>query len=294
MTQALATFAIAILLLMPLRAHAELRCESLFESRDEATTALKAAINELEVERIQARTREWSADQIEEIRLKGRLEFDAEARAIKYYRGLIGWKIRELTTAVEVMLENETITRLKSSWPDKVTIDGTAVLLFTNRYDFLKAHSLSVDVMKVSDPHPAQIATVMVVMSRVRALKRTSWADAGNFEHSSLELLHRVFDAVSPRQLQNISENSIIKFRDVECCGTGNCADCTHPNVVFRDMTRWHGPTHLEVSPESTLPLYRTMDRLRAHFPDERWGAGFWDARVEFETGRLSHVRRQE
>ncbi|CAN5502972.1 hypothetical protein BH10BDE1_BH10BDE1_12630 [soil metagenome] len=300
MTQALATFVIAIVLLVPLRAHAELRCESLFESRDKATTqattttpvksssrdVLEAAINELEAERILARTREWTADQIEEIHLKGRLEFDTEARAVKYYRGLIVWKIRELTAAKETIFENETIAHFKSMWPSKVMVSDTPVLLFANPFEFLTARRLTHEVLNVGEPNPEQIATVMITMGRIRSIKRTPWIDAKKFENNSLEVLHRVFESVTPEQLRAISEGSFIKLRDVECCGTGNCAGCTHPNVVFRDRTRWHGPTHLEAASASSLPLYKTMDLLRSQFPDERWGTNFWDTRVDFETGR--------
>ena len=119
------------------------------------------------------------------------------------------------------------------------------------------------------------------MIDAARSLRRNGWTDRAKLEAKIYDRLRDLFPALSSVKFEDLN-TAAIAFRvdRMDCCGSGRCEGCTHPNVVFRDKTKWPGPTYEGPAPKSTLPLYRLMDRLRQDFPEEIWGWNFWDFAV--------------
>lgn len=258
---------------------------------------LERALSQISYEQVAARTRSWTAQEIAEIKLKGRIELESDDRAIKFYRGLIVWKQRTLIETIEKIRNDDTYAFFKSKWPAKVTIhegggQTSDVALFILPSDFHRALKIAIGLLPPS-PAPLavvkaeQVAAVLVTMNRFRSARRNPWMNQDKLQAAILETLQPQFPD-SSISLSELRETVLAPFKlsADSCCGSGRCAGCTHPNVVFRDVGNMPGPSHLGEAPASTLPLHQIMDRLQETFPNETWGASFWDSRVEFERSR--------
>ena len=254
-------------------------CQDLFPTNPLAS--LESHLARIYEEQNAARSRDWTPDQIEEIRKKGRLEFNDQERAIKYYRGLIVWKARLLEQALAEKKERALFEELKGQWPQSVSIDGREIFLFQYRPDFLSALKLAQTLLKTENPQAPHIASLLSVMAELRASRRSSWIDPAKLETKIFDRLRPHFPEISSVKFSDLSDVAFApRIEKITCCGSGRCESCTHPNVVFRAKEKWPGPTYDGPSPKSTLPLYRVMDQLRLEFPDEVWGQGFWDLSV--------------
>ncbi len=267
-------------LLGPTEARA-LTCELLFHPAQTAggdRIVLQAAYDRLLAEQKDVRDRVWLPNQITEISQKGRLEFEDREKAIKYYRGLIVWKLRALQEEIAKISDRQRLADYKAKWPATIRIEQNEISLYSLPRELFRALDLSLSLYKISEPSAEQVAVLMTVANRIRSLNRTAWADREAGEAAMLELLRKVFPDANAKNVADISE--ALKIPPAEkfiCCGRGNCEGCTHPNVVFRNKAEWPGPTYKGPDAASTLPLYRLLDFLKTRFPNSDLGSNFWD-----------------
>ncbi len=270
----------ASLLLGSATGHA-LTCELLFHASQTAasdTALLQASYDRLLIEQKEVRDRIWLPSQIREIEQKGRLEFEDREKAVKYYRGLIAWKLRTIQEEITKISESQKLASYKSIWPANLKVGANDVPLFSNPRDFFKTLEMSEAVFQVSKPSVEQVAMILSVMNRIRILNRTSWANREAADAAMAESLRTVYPGSKAQQLAEIAEMlATPKTEKIVCCGRGNCEGCTHPNVIFRNKAEWPGPTYEGPSPRSTLPLYSVMDFLFTKFPRRDLGKNFWD-----------------
>lgn len=245
--------------------------------------ALETSLLSLKQEQADVRNRVWLPQQLLEIRQKSRIDLEDPERTIKYYRGLLVWKMRILEQEIQIRKDKVVFEDYRKKWPASVRVDGFDVALFAHGKSFHAALALTKDVFGQTEPSAEQLATVMHMMSQLRGAKRRlAVMDRTKFEKELLAPLARVFPDISAIRLETLERVVFVEPKEkITCCGSGRCEGCTHPNVVFRDMSKWPGPTHREPEVPSTLPLYLVMDRLKQIFPDENFGRGFWDTAVE-------------
>ena len=262
------------------KSHA-LTCDLLFHTTENpagAKAVLQASYDRLLVEQKDVRDRVWLPNQITEIAQKGRLEFEDREKAVKYYRGLIAWKLRTIQEEIAKISDSEKLAAYKAKWPSNLKVENNDISLFSMPRDFFRALEISESVLKVDAPSVEQTATLLSVMNRIRTLNRTSWANREAGESAMLALMKTVYPQFEIGQLAEISKVlETPKTERIICCGRGNCEGCTHPNVVFRNKAEWPGPTYKGPEARSTLPLYQVMDHLKSRFPNRDLGTGFWD-----------------
>lgn len=287
---ALLVFVLAPILAKPALSSAQ-TCENLFRETPEVKTetlapadpihSLQAHLDLILKEQSDVRSREWTPEQLEEIRQKGRLDFESPERAVKYYRGLVTWKARLLETAISDIQDKRLFESLKATWPAKIHLEGKDILLFQYQPDFLRALEVSRTLLKTENPDAIQVAHVLLTIAELRSIRRNGWMDNSKIEARIIERMKDVFPLISSVKFEDLNRVAIaFRMEKMDCCGSGACDGCTHPNVVFRDRTRFRGPVYDGPAPTSTLPLYRVMDRLRTEFPEELWGWNFWDFAV--------------
>lgn len=259
-------------------------CDLLFQSTQNAAgdkAVLQASYDRLLVEQKEVRDRIWLPRQIDEISKKGRLEFEDREKAVKYYRGLIVWKLRVLQDEIAKISENQRLAEYKAKWPANIRVEDREISLFSIPRDFFRTIEISESVLKVAAPTAEQTATLLSVINRIRVLNRTSWADREAGEAAMVSLLRTVYPGFEIAQLGEITKAmEAPRPERIICCGRGNCEGCTHPNVVFRNKAEWPGPTFTGPSPQSTLPLFNIMDHLKSRFPNRDWGSNFWDRSI--------------
>lgn len=286
-----AACATALMLLVgPVSAQAQ-TCENLFRENTEIATETATQVDPVKTlqthlaailrEQADVRSREWTPEQLEEVRQKGRLEFETPERAVKYYRGLVAWKARLLETAISDIQDKRLYENLKATWPTKVSLEGRDILLFQYQPDFMRALEVSRTLLKTENPDAIQVAHVLLTIAELRSIRRNGWMDKSKIEARIIERMKDVFPLISSVKFEDLNRVAIaFRMEKMDCCGSGACDGCTHPNVVFRDRTRFRGPVYDGPAPTSTLPLYRVMDRLRVEFPEELFGWNFWDFAV--------------
>ena len=255
-------------------------CESLFLADGVVVTPLAqltVSREEMLEEQRAVRNRIWTPAQVREISQKGRLEFESLDRAVRYYRGLLAWKIQLLTSEIRTLKETDQLARGEKEWP---------VDLFSNR-TALKTVLRAMDLTLANEnPNAQQIAALLVVRQNLRKLEM-GFGDRSTIVAANLKLLTESFPEIfktadSSSLVEKLSKALLEAADEKNCCARGDCPGCTHPNVVFRNQNVSPGPVYMGPAVASTLPLYRIMDRLKQAFPKQVLGANFWD--FKFDT----------
>jgi hypothetical protein len=237
----------------------------------------------LQNEQESARSREWTSDQLREIQKKGQIDFAEATLVVKYYRGLIVWKMKLLAQEIRKLKESETFETYKLNWPSQIKVVAQNLAhqepIFAYAPDFHRVRTIAETILRVQDETPEQIAGLLYVGRHLRSQKRYE-RDPEGAEAEVRELLTPLFPEITLEQVREVVTTSLkARPEKINCCGRGFCDGCTHPNVVFRDKEAEPGPTYRGITPNSTLPLFQIMDDLKLAYPEREWGYHFWENR---------------